>query len=271
MWSLAVEATFYLCLPLLMLAVIGRSASLRPGRVAGLVLVLTAISVWWHLDGAEWAGPFTPGSPEQWLPAYTSWFAVGIGLALVHVLYATGRLSPSAAPLVALARQPGVCWTIVGGLILVAATPIAGPSMLAAPTSGQSLTKNLLYAAIGGLVVLTGVFNLEQSRYTRVFAHGSGRRLGWISYGVFSLHLAVLHFVMWSTGWELFRGRFLLIWLLTVLMTVALAEVVYRLVERPALRLKTVRFNRGPSRRDGSGPGGITADRSTAASGTSTA
>ena len=47
-----------------------------------------------------------------------------------------------------LGSLPGTCWTLAGGLMLVAATPLAGPTFLYLPTAGQSLAKNLLYAAI---------------------------------------------------------------------------------------------------------------------------
>ena len=160
--------------------------------------------------------------------------------------------------LIGLARQPGSCWVAVLGLMLVSATPIAGPVLFAAPTPAQSLTKHLLYAAVGFLVVLTGVFADPASRYSRVMGHPLGRRLGWISYGIFCFHLPMLHLVMWLTGWQLFQGRGVLIWLLGMGLTLVVADLCYRLVERPVLRLK------GVWRRTGSA-----ARRSTPASGTS--
>ena len=75
------------------------------------------------------------------------------------------------------------------------------------------------------------------ARYSRAMGHPVGRRLGWISYGVFCLHLLVLHFVIWATGWPLFSGRGIAIWLLAVGLSLVAAELGYRLVERPALRL----------------------------------
>lgn len=253
MWSLAVEVAFYLCLPALMFVAIGRSRSLRPARVAAVLCGLGVLSIWWHLEGAARAGEFSDAQPSQWLPAYTGWFAVGIGLALIQVLHQTGRARRVTEGAVFVARHPGSCWALACGLLLVAATPLAGPTMLAAPTSPQSLTKNVVYAAIGGLVVLTGVFADPASRYARVLGHGIPRRLGLISYGIFALHLAVLHLVMYTTGWLLFGGRGLGIWLLTVTATLVLAEVVYRVVERPALRLKNARLphRSGPPPGDG--------------------
>jgi peptidoglycan/LPS O-acetylase OafA/YrhL len=267
MWSLAVEVTFYLCLPVIMLVAVGRSRTLRPTRVIGVLVVLIAIGLWWHLDGAARAGEHSSGQPSQWLPSYIGWFAIGIGLALASVLHERGQRPGLTAPIVFLGRQPGSCWVLVAGLMLMVSTPLAGPTMLAAPTLAQALTKNVVYGMIGGLIVVTGVFTNPGSSYSRWFGHGIARRLGWISYGIFALHLAVLHFVMWSTGWQLFEGRLPQIWILTVVISVIVAEVVYRVVERPALSLKNLRppWSPRPER-----PGSKSTDTSATVSDTST-
>ena len=257
MWSLAAEVTFYLALPVLMLLAVGRRRRLRPRRVVVLLAAMVAIAAWWHLTGAAHVDRVSSGVPLQWLPGYLSWFAVGIGLALLHVQHERHGW-PRVAPAVrALGALPGTCWAVAGGLLLAAATPIAGPTMLAAPTPAESLTKNLVYAAIGGLLVLSGIFADPRGGYARVFGSPTARRAGWISYSLFCLHLPVLHLVMWATGWPLFEGHGLAIWALTATASLVVADVAYRLIERPALRLKDIRT--GPA-----------ADASTAASGTST-
>ena len=242
MWSLSVEVSFYVALPLLMWALVGRR--LRPRRILAGLVVLTGVSVWWHLAGATAIGQ---GRPLEWLPAFLTWFAAGILLALLEVLHSRGRAAALCRPFVALARQPGSCWALVVGLVLIAATPLGGPTMLAAPTTAESLTKHLLYAAVGFLIVLTGVFAVPGSGYSRVLGHPLPRRLGWISYGIFCLHLPVLHLVMWSTGWDLFAGRGFAIFLLTLAITLVAAELSYRLLERPALRLKGIWSRPGPA------------------------
>lgn len=237
MWSLAVEATFYLVLPLLMAAIVGRR--LHGARFLGGLAAMTALSVVWILLLAPRLGSHVSGVPTQWLPAYLTWFAAGLLLAYVQVLHARGTGSRAVARMVELGRQPGACWALVGGLMLVASTPLAGPTMLTAATSGESLAKHVLYAAVGLLVVLTAVFADTSRGYGRALAHPAGRRLGWISYGVFCLHLPILHLVMWVTGWRLFQGHGLELWVVAVLLSVAAAEIGYRLVERPALALKS--------------------------------
>ena len=238
MWSLAVEACFYVVLPLLMIVAVGRPRSLNPRRVLALVLVMVVITVWWELYGSPWAGGWTTGQPGEWLPAYLGWFGIGIFLAMVELLHRRGVWARLTTRVVSLSRQPGSCWAMVAGLMLVSATPLAGPSMLGAPTPGQLLSKNVIYGLVGGLLVLTGIFAVEGGRYSRWLSHHWARHLGFISYGFFCLHLPVLHLVMWLTGWRLFDGRFLAIWLLALVGSLLAAELAYRLVEGPSLRLK---------------------------------
>ena len=239
-WSLSVEATFYLVLPLVMLAVAGRRR-LTARRVLGVLAALVVVDVAWHLTWAGAVGEHTDGSPLQWLPAFLTWFALGIAMALAHVLHAAevppGRVRSA---LVTLARQPGSCWALAAGIMLLAATPVAGPTMLAAPTPAQSLTKSLLYGTVAALLVLPGVFPDRQGLFVRLFEMPPLRHLGHISYGIFCLHLPLLQLVMSVTGYRLFDGHGVQIWVLTAAVTVVCAELVYRLVERPAMSLKNL-------------------------------
>jgi peptidoglycan/LPS O-acetylase OafA/YrhL len=69
-------------------------------------------------------------------------------------------------------------------------------------------------------------------------SHRLLRHLGHISYGVFCIHLPVLHFVMWSSGYQLFDGHLLQIFTMTLVLSLLAAELLYRLVELPCQRLK---------------------------------
>ncbi len=239
MWSLAVELHFYLLLPLLMLVAAGRR--LRPARVLALLVVMTALSTWWHVHGAAWAGGDRFVATPQWLVGYLDWFAVGIGLALATVLHEHGRGGRPVAVLRSLAAQPGVCWLMAGALLLVASTPLAGPLVLDPPTDAQALVKNLLYAAVGGLVVLPAVLRpvpATPTTFDRLLLHPAARHLGFTSYGLFCLHVPVLHLLTATTAWEEFTAPFWPLWAATLLVSLVAAELTYRLVERPVLRLK---------------------------------
>jgi peptidoglycan/LPS O-acetylase OafA/YrhL len=253
MWSLSVEVTFYLVLPLLMLVMLGRGSP-SPRRIVAILALGTLFSCWWNLSLGGAVDSVTDGTPLLWLPAHLTWFLVGIGLAAVHVFEEAGGRSRFRSGLVALGRMPGACWTMATGLFLVAATPLGGPIILLVATPTQSLLKHLLYAAVAGLVVLPGVFALRDSRYFRVMSTPWLRHLGHISYSTFCIHLLVLAAVRAMLDHQLFTGDFARIWVLTVLLSLAASEILYRVVEKPGLRLKNLgRKNGRPADRPISG------------------
>ncbi len=240
MWSLAVEVAFYVVLPLLMLLALGRRPALRVARLSALLLGLVAISVLWHLSVGPRIEDRTDGVAMTWLPAYLGWFAVGLALALAHVHFQRSPGSRAEGWLRTLGRQPGTCWVAAGGLFLACATPLAGATLLYRATPAESLTKNLLYGLIAGLIVLTGIFTVPSSRYVSVMSLAPLRHLGHISYSLFCLHLPVLQLVMVVGDFELFGGRGLELWAITAAISLLAAELLYRAVERPFLRLKNL-------------------------------
>jgi peptidoglycan/LPS O-acetylase OafA/YrhL len=237
MWSLATEVMFYLVLPLLMRFAIG--SRLSPRRFVLLLTVMVLVNIAW-LAGLSSRVPRASELPvNEWLPAFLTWFAVGMGLSLAHELVVAGRAHTWLLRTVDVAsRAPGTLWVIAGGLLLVSATPLAGPTLLVAPTESEALVKHVLYAAVGGLLVFTGVFVRHGGGYQRFMAQPWLRHLGYISYGIFCIHLPILHLVMWWTGWDLFQGHGFAIFVLTLTMSVAAAEVLYRVVEKPLMSLK---------------------------------
>lgn len=248
-WSLATEVSFYVLLPVLMVLVLGRAPrgdrSRQRGPVQGLVLrrIFTAlvigvvINVVWLLAGHDILRLDDRTPLNQWLPGMFLWFAVGITFAVVDVIHRSpGPVPRPARALAALGLSPGVCWTAAGALLIIASTPLAGPTLLAAPTPDQAVTKHLLYAAIGGLLVLPAVFGDPGSRFMTVMSLPALRHLGHISYGVFCLHVPVLHLLFWATDLSLFTGDLWLIWSLATVGSLIAAEIVYRCVERPAMR-----------------------------------
>lgn len=237
MWSLTTEVAFYVLLPILM-AVLSRLAcrtGWNPRRLMAALGILTAITVAWLIWGAD----LRVGA-GQWLPAYLSWFAVGLTLAVISVdVSVRGR---GWERLTALAHQPGTCWVIGLALFVIAATPVGGPVLLVAPAAGAAVAKNLLYAAIAGLIVLPSVLGPSRgTRYADVLAWRPLRHIGHISYGIFCIHLLIIHGVTHALGYPLFTGSGWLVLGITLAVTIVLAEIAYRLVERPAMRLKDVR------------------------------
>lgn len=251
MWSLATEVAFYLVLPLLMAVLVGRRRTWRPAVTAAGLGAMLALSCWWTLEGA-WSGDLADRAlPLQWLPSYLSWFGLGIAMAALHVL--RDRATPPAAARLLLrgvgsvAAAPGASAIAAVALLLVASTPLAGPTLLELPSPGAVLTKNLLYTCVAFLLVAPAVFGRPDSRYAALMSLRLPRRLGHISYSVFCIHLPVLHFVMWWRDYTPFTGHGVEIWTLTLVLSLAASEALYRVVELPFLRLRNLGARPSPA------------------------
>jgi peptidoglycan/LPS O-acetylase OafA/YrhL len=235
MWSLSTEVAFYAVLPPLAVLLV----RLRDRHGSGVVLLaLAGLST----GGLVWqagVGSAVFGSRAQanlWLPGYALWFCLGICLALAWHRRSSPPTTAPARLLAAAASAPGACWLGAAALLLVAATPVAGPTLLVPATGAQQVTKSLLYAGCAGLLILPLALGDPATRWARWLASRPLRFLGHISYSLFCVHLVVVDLVFRSTGVSPFTGQFLKVLALTVVASIALAAVVYRVVERPAMR-----------------------------------
>lgn len=233
MWSLSAEVAFYAVLPVVMWLVLARDGGGR--RLTGVLVLMGAISVAWNGVLAREVEPYVSGATGLWLFAHLLWFAGGIGLAWLHVA-AAARPGSVAARVASAFGLPGVCWSLAGGLVLIACTPLAGPTLLVQGTEAQSVLKHWVYAGVGVLLVGSGVFAPADGRYARVLALPLLRHLGHISYSMFCIHLVLLALAFHLTGTEPFTGHGLLIWTTTLGLTLLASEALYRLVEMPAMR-----------------------------------
>ena len=178
-----------------------------------------------------------------WLPSYLTWFAVGLVLASCEVRSRAVADRPHRLSDVVrqLGRSPGLCWLAAAALFVIAATPVAGPADLTPPTLGAALTKNLLYAAIAGFVILPGIFASPRGRFVRVLSHPAARHVGHLSYGLFCVHLIVLDLVAEWRDIPLFEGRGVELFVWTLTASLVASELLYRGVERPFMRLRNLR------------------------------
>jgi peptidoglycan/LPS O-acetylase OafA/YrhL len=236
-WSLATELAFYAVLPLLGVLAVWRSERVRARRVLVVLAGAAVVNVAWTLGARDLVRVDAATPLNEWLPGLLLWFAGGMALAQVDVMSRSATPLPRwAAALMGLARMPGVCWMLAFALVVIASTPVAGPTMFAAPSPGEVMTKVVLYTFVGVLVVATGVFPRSGSAYEGAMSAAFPRHLGHISYGVFCIHIPVLHLIMWGTGYQLFGGHFLELWLIALVSSVVAAELLYRWVELPGMR-----------------------------------
>ncbi|UXA07502.1 acyltransferase [Mycobacterium sp. SMC-2] len=217
MWSLSVEVSFYLALPILALS----ARRLPLGARVPVIAALAALSWAWG-----WV-PIHSGSgtnPLNWPPAFFSWFAAGMLLAeWVH--------SPIGLPH-RWARRRVVMAVVAVLAYLLAASPLAGPEGLIPGTATQFAVKT----AAGSLVAFALVAPLVLDRVDtghRLLGGTVMVTLGRWSYGLFIWHLAALAMVFPVLGTFAFTGRMPAVLVLTLIFGWAIAAVSYGLVESP--------------------------------------
>jgi peptidoglycan/LPS O-acetylase OafA/YrhL len=249
-WSLCTEVAFYLLLPLLAQAVLGRRGHAAGTRPWLALLGLSSISVGWQLLSTQ-TSIVEQSVAGQWLPGYLDWFAGGMALALVQVRLSHGQPSAWMVQLAELARSWGTCWFAALAVFALATSPVAGPrSLEGSATSWEAVTKNLLYAACAVLLVLPLVLGDQRAGAAKALGARAVQLLGEISYGLFLWHLLVLETVVRLTGRKLFEGSWVVLFGEVWTLSVVAATVSYVVVERPALKLKDRFVGRGARRRD---------------------
>ncbi|MGN6131698.1 MAG: acyltransferase family protein [Nocardioidaceae bacterium] len=244
LWSLCTEVAFYLALPVLAVALVGRSGPRREWAthaLAGLGPV-TAAGVTWQTVVAV-TSDTTRQHYHQWLPGFLPWFAVGIAFAVVSV-HAPHRPAKSRWHLLDRwgSDLPG-CWLIGGAVFALACTPLTGPRVLLPPDYWEAFLKTTMYGVSAAFLLLPLMFGPERDGFwRRTLSTRTAAWLGDVSYGIFCLHLIVLTTVLRVLHIRVFTGHFATVFVLTVLGTLILASVSLYLLERPCLRLK----NSGP-------------------------
>lgn len=249
MWSLATEGAFYISLPLLAWFMSRRGFSNRT-EVYRQVTVLGAFA----LGGPLWKAVMS--SPDHvtaavWLPGYLGWFGAGMLLAVWQVARSEGLIPDGV--LGKLAGSPGTVWAGALAVFALATSTMAGPYDLSPSSPGQAAAKSVLYALLAVLVVFPAVASVDEASepaWVRALGGRVGHFLGDISYGVFAYHVVVLGMVEILIGHIVFTGGFATLFGLTLSISVVLATLSYRLVERPIMRRgrRDRRFDVSPSR-----------------------
>ncbi|AWT55896.1 acyltransferase family protein [Mycolicibacterium smegmatis] len=182
MWSLAVEAAFYVVLPLLayVLLVLLCRRRWRPGLLMTGLVVAAAVSPVWlvivHHHGAD-----LPDGARLWLPTYLAWFVAGMMLAVLGQLKVRGYAM--------------VCVPLALVCYFIASTPIAGEPTTSPAKLSEALFKTAFYAVIAALLVAPPALG-DRGWYTRFLASRPMVFLGEISYEIFLIHLIIMELVM---------------------------------------------------------------------------
>ncbi|MGC4895170.1 acyltransferase family protein [Micromonospora sp. DT31] len=247
-WSLATEVVFYLILPLIAVAAVGRTwRPVRTVLITGVGVLVTA--GWLLLMGL---GVLDNALHTMWFPSYGAWFGGGMALAAAHVALRTGTAPAAFRVLDDLASAPIACWATAVALMAIATTPIAGPRDLTGPTAIQFGVKLTLYLLIAVMIMIPVAFG-GPSRAKEVFSSGPSRWLGHVSYGLFLWHPMVIELIYLLDDRPLFTGGFLNTFALTMAFGLVYAAVSYYGVERP-LQMLGSQKRRRPTRPDRTSP-----------------
>lgn len=228
LWSLCVEMFFYLVMPLLGMAVGGRS---RRTRVTVIVLVAVLSSLWPFI-----AGPRGDGLNPHIMP-WAFFGSFGVGLLAAEAEGWLRDHGQDAAPRAATVRRWAgrrYLWTPLALVVLVLAS-VDGPEGLTAATSAEFFRRTLCGVVFAAALVVP----LALEPRSRVLDSGVMQALGRWSYSVFLWHMALLSLVFPLLGINLFSGgyaTFLLVAFATAAVSVPVAAVSYSLVEDPVRR-----------------------------------
>jgi peptidoglycan/LPS O-acetylase OafA/YrhL len=214
MWSLAVEASFYVLLPLLayVLLVLVCGRQWRPRLVLGTLAAMTLISPAWlvlvHAD--HWF----PDGARLWLPTYLAWFLAGMMLAVLQAMGVRGYAFV-AIPLAVVSY-------------FIVSTPIGGAPTTSPAALNEAVVKTCFYAVIAALAVAPLALG-DQGWYSRLLATRPMVWLGEISYEIFLIHLVTMEFAMdYVVQDHVYTGSMLNLFIATVVLTIPLAWLLHR-------------------------------------------
>jgi peptidoglycan/LPS O-acetylase OafA/YrhL len=214
MWSLAVEAAFYVVLPLLayLLLVVLCRRQWRPKLLLFGIGALALISPAW-LVGVHLTTSI-PNGARLWLPTYLIWFMAGMSLTVLQ------RMGVRCYAFVALPLAT-ICY-------LIASTPIAGDPTTSPLGLSQALYKAVFYAVIAALAVAPLALGNE-GLYCRILASRPMVWLGEISYEIFLIHLVTMEFAMvYIMQDHVYTGSMAGLFVATVVITIPPAWLLHR-------------------------------------------
>lgn len=263
-WSIGVEITFYLLLPLFAALVSRLTAALDArrrllamlGSLAVLYAVGTAFRAYIVMADPSWG--------EQsllWLPMFLDLFAIGMALAVVSAALSTGQVVPRVVTW--LGEHPVLCWTIAA-VIWIGVTRMKFPNkpfgLHDSDGSSDYLPRQLAYGIASAVWLWPAIFG-DQTRglLRKVLASRPLVYLGGISLSFYLWHLAIIEQTKYWTipdyaglveraahprpgntldGVGTFQGPYGWIVLISWLVSFLVASVLFRVVELPFLRLK---------------------------------
>ncbi|KAB2351866.1 acyltransferase [Actinomadura rudentiformis] len=252
-WSLTVEAAFYVALPFL--AFLLRLWAKRAGEDVGararrLLYGLGGYSLISMVYALGVSYTSNEGFYGNWLPRYLIWFAIGMALAVVSVwAHAESDQSPAGEgdrPVGRFCRTVaaswGMCWITAALLYCVSSTPLTGVSRFIAASAWTTELHIVLYGLVAAFLIAPVALAPADHPATRqILGNRVMAFLGKISYSVFLWQFVVIYVWFDITNHPPFTGNLLVDFPVCTLLTVGVSTLSYYLIESPVRRLGTRR------------------------------
>ena len=225
MWSLSVEVSFYLALPLIAWLMVRLRGSAARWRIPVLVGTGIISLGWaWVAD----ALPLAAGvEAKNWLPGHLPWFLCGLVLAELGTTSAGGIRGW----FVRLGSRQWLMAGVAAVAFALSCTELAGPTGLAPLEPWQFAVKMVLGVIIG--FALIAPLTLGPGRGHRFLDSAPMQALGRWSYSIFIWHLVVLAWVFPLGGIVPFSGSMFVVFTLTLLLTIGVSAASYAWIEEP--------------------------------------
>jgi peptidoglycan/LPS O-acetylase OafA/YrhL len=238
-WTLAVEVSFYLFLPLYAALMVRlhrrRDARTRVWIEALGLVVLYAISIGFRLIIFSFHSGRIYTLGVYWLPANLDYFSLGMGLALASVWFAQRGSRPRIVD--ELANRPVLSWAIGIASFVVMAKGVHLPVGLVRLNGKKAFARQGLYGVSAFFVLFPAVFGPQDRSVVRRFLRWPPLvYVGLVSYGVYLWHQTWLErAVTWNHRPE-FQASYPAIVTAGFALTLLTASLSWFLIERPLLR-----------------------------------
>lgn len=248
-WSLAVEVSWYVALPVLagVTTAVARSRAPRAGFwiSAGLIsLALPISALWrWWVQTNDLGIYFTF---TFWLPGYLVCFAGGALVAHFVEGYRAGLVP--LARVRALASDPWALVLFAVAVAMIGTSPLGGPSGYVARGVGQERLRFACALIIAVTLLVIAVLGTRHSPLNRMLSTRWFNAIGNWSYGIYLWHLPLIimseQYMTFPDGVAGFVLR--LAWVLGL--AIPLSAATYTWVEEPAIRWSRRTTDRAPAR-----------------------